>query len=126
MCAQHQTGARMGLFEDLDRMDADAWASHLAPGAVMRFGNADPVLGRAHCRDALAALFARIGGLRHQIVERWEHGAATIVESSVTYVRTDGREVTLPAVTIYRTDDEDLIFDYRVYVDPSPVFADGG
>jgi hypothetical protein len=106
-------------------MDVDAWAAHLAPGAVMRFGNAEPVCGRARCREALAAVYARISGVRHQIVERWQHGAATIVEASVTYVRTDGREVTLPVVTIYRTDDEDLIFDYRVYIDPAPVFADG-
>lgn len=123
MSPQPWAARRTSLFDDIDRMDAEAWASYLAPGAVVRFGNADAVCGRARCRDALVAFYAQISGLRHQIVDRWEHGAATIVEASVTYVRTDGDEVTLPVVTIYRTDDDDLISDYRVYIDPAPVFS---
>ena len=31
--------------------------------------------------------------------------------------RSDGLEVTVPVVTIYRTDANDLISDYRVYTD---------
>ena len=89
----------------------------------MRIGNADPVHGRDGCRDALSALGTRIRGLRHELVEHWEHGEATIVEANVTCIRMDGREVSLPVVTIYRTDANDLISDYRVYTDVAPVFA---
>ena len=46
-----------------------------------------------------------------------------IVEANVTYTRRDGQAVTLPVVTIYRTDANDLISDYRVYTDIAPVFA---
>ena len=73
------------MFDDIDRMDADAWAAHLAPDAVMRFGNADPVHGREACRDALAAFYGQINGLAHHVLEQWEHGEATIVEADVTY-----------------------------------------
>ena len=58
------------MFDDIDRMDADGWASHLAPDAVMRFGNADPVHGREACRDALAAFYGQIQGLAHHVLEQ--------------------------------------------------------
>jgi ketosteroid isomerase-like protein len=115
---------RVNLFEDIDRMDAPAWASYLAPDAVMRFGNAEPVRGRSACRDALAAFYDTINGLHHQIVEQFVHGSVTIVEAVVTYTRTDDRQVEVPVVTVYRTNPEDLISDYRVYIDLAPVFAD--
>jgi ketosteroid isomerase-like protein len=115
--------SRIQMFNDIDRMDAEAWASHLAPDAVMRFGNADPVYGREACRDALAAFYGQIDGLAHHVIEQWEHGEATIVEANVTYTRTDELEVTVPVVTIYRTNARDLIADYRVYIDLAPVFA---
>ncbi|MGH2888912.1 MAG: nuclear transport factor 2 family protein [Solirubrobacteraceae bacterium] len=105
------------MFEEIDRLDTAAWASHLAPDAVLRVGNSDPVHGRDACRAELLGLLARIDGVRHHIVEQWEHGDATIVEANVTYTRIDGRQFTLPVVTIYRTDASDLIRDYRVYAD---------
>ena len=111
------------MFADIDRMDAAAWASYLAPDAVMRFGNADPVNGRESCRDALQSFYELIDGMRHDLIEQWHDPPATIVESNVTYTRKDGREVTVPVVTIYRTNDEDLIADYRVFIDLAPVFA---
>ncbi|MGH2893660.1 MAG: nuclear transport factor 2 family protein [Solirubrobacteraceae bacterium] len=111
------------MFSDIERMDAHACASYLAPDAVMRFGNEDPIYGRDGCRTALETFYARIGGLRYDLVELWEHGEATIVEANVTYTRSDGLQVTVPVVTIYRTDANDLISDYRVYTDIAPVFA---
>jgi ketosteroid isomerase-like protein len=120
---QRRAATRITMFADIDRMDVHAWAAYLAPDAVMRFGNAAPVYGRDGCRAALAAFYARIDGLRTDIIERWQHGPATIVEANVTFARTDGREVSVPAVTIYRTDAQDLISDYRVYIDVAPVFA---
>jgi ketosteroid isomerase-like protein len=123
MAPQRRAATRISMFADIDRMDVHAWAAYLAPDAVMRFGNADPVYGRDGCRNALAAFYARIDGLRTDIIEEWHHGAATVVEASVTFARTDGREVSVPAVTIYRTDAQDLISDYRVYIDVAPVFA---
>jgi ketosteroid isomerase-like protein len=121
--SQRRAATRMRMFADIERMDAHAWASYLAPDAVMRIGNDDPIYGRDGCRAALETFYARIDGLRFDLVELWEHGEATIVEANVTYARSDGRAVTLPVVTIYRTDANDLISDYRVYTDSAPVFA---
>ena len=114
---------RSNMFADIDRMDADAWACHLAEDVTMRFGNGDPVHGRQACRDALASFYDQIDGLRHERLGEWERGEATIVESNVTYTRKDGNDVTVPVVTIYRTNGDDMIRDYRVFVDLAPVFA---
>ena len=120
-----RTAMRVSMFSDIERMDANAWAAHLAEDAVMRLGNAEPVCGRERCREAMAAFYDRIGALQYDLVEQWEHGEAVIVEASVTYTRTDGTDVTVPAVTIYRTDAENLISDYRVYTDLQPVLSPG-
>ena len=110
------------LFEALDQMESEAWISHLAPDVVMQFANEDPVYGRDMCRTRVASLFASVRAISHHIVARWEHGDATIVETVVTFTLPDETEVTLPMVTIYRTGLQGLIADYRIYVDPSPLW----
>jgi hypothetical protein len=65
---------------------------------------------------------ATVDGVEHSIVEQFESNDATIAESDVTYTRKDGDKVTVPVVTIYRSADE-LIDDYRVFIDLAPLFA---
>jgi hypothetical protein len=91
----------------------------------MRFGNGEPVVGRAAVRDAWAGFCAELRGVRHDLVERWEEGEATIVEARVTYTRADDNTVTVPVVTIYRAGG-DLIDDYRIFIDLAPLFAPTG
>ena len=110
------------LFDDLDRFDGEAWVAHLAPDVVMQFGNEDPVYGRANCRARAQSLFHSVRSISHEHVARWEHGDATIAETRVTFVLPDDSSVTIPMVTIYRTDSHGLIADYRVYLDPSPLW----
>src|ERR1700754_1948366 len=121
--SQRRAATRMRMFSDIERMDAHAWAEYLAPDAGMRFGNDEPIYGRDGCRSALEAFYARIDALRYDLVELWGRGEATTVEPNVPYPRSDGHAVTVPVVTIYRTDANDLISDYRVYTDIAPVFA---
>jgi ketosteroid isomerase-like protein len=110
------------LFADIDRMDAKAFASHLAEDCVLRFGNADEVVGRDAIEEAIAGFFTTIKGLSHDIIEQWDVGETTILQFETTYTRLDDRPVTVPAVTIYRRGG-DLIDDYRIYVDLAPVYA---
>jgi hypothetical protein len=115
---------RAQLFADIDSMQPERFAAHLSEDVTMRFGNAEPTHGRDAVRDAWAAFCEGVRGVRHDLVEQWTAGNATIVEANVTYTRVDGREITVPVVTIYRTDAQDLICDYRVYIDLAPVFAE--
>jgi len=110
------------VLADVDRMDAKAFASYLGGDCVLRYANADEVVGRDAIEEAIAGFFSTIKGLSHHIVEQWEVGDMTIVQLEATYTRMDDRRVTLPAVTIYRRG-TDLIDEYRVYVDLAPVYA---
>jgi ketosteroid isomerase-like protein len=114
--------AHRDLFDSLDRMDADAWIAHLAPDVVMQFANEDPVYGHASCRERAHSLFDSVRSISHEQLARWEHGDATIAETRVTVGLPDDSSVTIPMVTIYRTDTHDLIADYRIYLDPSPLW----
>jgi ketosteroid isomerase-like protein len=114
--------AHSDLFADIDSMQPDRFAAHLADDVRFRFGNADPVHGRDAVRDVWAGFCETVDGVSHEIVEQFESGNATIAESNVTYTKKDGSTVTVPVVTIYRADG-DLIDDYRVFVDLAPLFA---
>ncbi len=114
---------RATLFEDIDSMEPDRFAAHLAENVVMRFGNAPPVEGRQVCRDTWAEFCQGLDGVSHELVETFHEGNATAVEASVTYTRKDGRRVTVPVATIYR-ESGGLIDDYRIFIDLAPLFAD--
>ena len=114
--------ARDTLFADIDSMEPDRFADHLAEDVVFRFGNADPVHGRAAVRDAWAGFCETLDGVRHDHMEQWEQGGTTIAAAEVTYTRKDGSQVTVPVATIYRGDEK--IRDYRIFIDLAPLFAD--
>jgi hypothetical protein len=113
---------RADLFADIDSMEPERFARHLAPTATMRFGNAPPVHGREAIRDAWASFCETLDGVHHDIVEQWETDSATIVEANVTYTRKDASTVTVPVATIYREHGE-LIDDYRIFIDLAPLVA---
>jgi uncharacterized protein (TIGR02246 family) len=111
------------VFQAVDTFDPDVFAALLAEDATMVFGNAEPMAGREAIAAGLRAFYATIGGLRHRIVRHWRVGADTIAETEVTYRRLDGEDARAVAVTIWRTRDDGLIDDYRVFVDVAPVYA---
>jgi ethanolamine ammonia-lyase large subunit len=113
--------SRNTLFADIDSMEPDRFADHLAEDVSFRFGNADAVIGREAVRDAWAGFCSGIDDVSHSLVEEWQTPTATIVEAEVTYTRTNGSTVTLPVVTIYRGGE--LIDDYRIFIDLAPLFT---
>lgn len=116
--------SRSTLFADIDSMEPDRFADHLAEDVSFRFGNADAVIGREAVRDTWAGFCAGIDGVSHSLVEEWQTPTATIVEAEVTYTRKNGSTVTLPVVTVYRAGE--LIDDYRVFMDVAPLFEPNG
>jgi ketosteroid isomerase-like protein len=110
------------LVADIDSMDARQFASNLAEDCVLRYANHPEVHGRDAIVSAIAAFYETIAGLRHVPLNGWTIGETTILQFEVTYTRHDGGEVTVPAVSIVRTDG-DVIDDYRIYVDLAPVYA---
>ncbi len=109
------------LYEIVDRMDAEGFAARFTEDGRFRFGNAPTVSGRAGIAESVDQFFSSLTSLRHDIQDVWEQGDVVIAEVEATYVRTDGHEVGLPAVTVARTEGE-LIRDYRIYMDINPLF----
>ena len=110
------------LFADIDSMEPERFAAHLAHDVTMRFGNAEPVHGRDAVRDGWAAFCADLDGVRHDVIAKWTIDEATIVEANVTYTRRDASQVAVPVVTIYRERGGE-INDYRIFIDLAPLFA---
>jgi len=110
------------IFADIDTFDPDRFVAHLAPDAVFRFANADPVTGREAVREAVAGFFSTIAGLAHHIRNVWEFGDMAIAQIDVEYRRKDGKTVTVPNADILTFDGE-LVRDWQIYIDVAPIYA---
>jgi ketosteroid isomerase-like protein len=111
------------LFALVDTMDVATISALFAEDAQVAFGNSQPFVGIERIRTGLTAFFDTIAGLRHDIVNEWNVGDDTIVEFEITYARKDGRQVTIPCVTIFHVDAAGKIDAYRVYFDVTPIYA---
>jgi Domain of unknown function (DUF1857)/SnoaL-like domain len=111
------------VFRRVDGFDPARFAELFAPDGRMVFGNGDPMVGPAAVEAGVAGFFGTIKGLRHRIVTEWHGPGGTVAELEVTYDRLDGKQVTIPAATIYHRRVDGLVDDYRVMFDIAPVFA---
>jgi hypothetical protein len=111
------------LFAMTDAMDVAALVPLFAKDGRVVFGNGQPMVGVDEIRTGTTAFFATIAGLHHEVVNEWNFGNDTIVELKVTYDRKDGRQVTIPCVTIVHADAAGKIDDYRVFFDVAPIYA---
>jgi ketosteroid isomerase-like protein len=110
------------IFADIDAFDPDKFVAHLTPDVTFRFGNADPVKGRAAVKEAVTGFFSTIDGLTHHILNVYEFGETSIAKIDVEYLRKDGKSVTVPNADIL-VFDGDLVSDWQIYIDLTPVFT---
>lgn len=111
------------LFALIDAMDVARLIPVFATDGRVVFGNGQPMVGVDEIGTGTTAFFDTIAGLHHEIVNEWNVGSDAIVELEVTYDRKDGRQVTIPCVTIFHTDAAGKIDDYRVFFDVAPICA---
>jgi ketosteroid isomerase-like protein len=111
------------VFAVVDGMDVATVASLFAEDGRVVFGNGQPLVGIEEIRTGITAFFDTIAGQHHEIVNEWTFGSDAIFELKVTYDRTDGRQVTIPCVTIFHSDAAGKIDDYRVFFDAAPIYA---
>jgi hypothetical protein len=123
-------GETRRVFEIVDAMDAAGLAALFTPDGSFRFGNAEPVVGRDAIERAVGGFFGTIRGLKHRILGvwdgTWEHGVVRSVEAEVLYTRKDGSQTAPLPVTSTMRFKGDLIHDYRIFADVSPLFAGAG
>jgi len=110
------------IFADIDAFDPDKFVAHLTPDVTFRFGNADPVTGRAAVKEAVTGFFSTIDGLTHHITNVYEVGDTVVAQIDVEYRRKDGKSVTVPNADVL-VFDGDLVSDWQIYIDVTPVYA---
>lgn len=120
--AARPEGLLDGLFQSIDAMDAERFASFLTEDGEFRFGSAPAVYGRAAIGEAVQAFFDTISGLSHSVARIWQDDASLACEGEVCYRRHDGSEVVVPFVDVFELQD-DLISSYTIYIDIAPLYA---
>jgi ketosteroid isomerase-like protein len=110
------------IFEAVDAGDARRFSAVFAEDGQFVFGNAPPVVGRPAVEQAVVGFFASIRGCRHELSRFWPAAGHCAMDGTVTYLRHDGRELTLPFANVFVLRGEQVV-EYRVYVDLAPLFA---
>jgi uncharacterized protein (TIGR02246 family) len=124
--AEIVTWARDLYMNAVDNKDAAGFAAVFTDDAWLRFGNAEPIVGRADIEAAIAQFFTVMVDLRHEFTAISFQGDTIFLEAVVTYTRQDGGVVVVPAMTVYHMSDVDgrrLAHRCQIYVDLAPLFA---
>ena len=108
------------LYAAVDKKSVAELSKFLCEDVVFQLANHDPIRGKDTVLDANAAFFKTIAGMAHRIEGVWAQNQDVICAGYVQYTRHDGSELSLPFSTILGLED-DLIADYQVYADISPL-----
>ena len=109
------------LFQSVDNQDTEAFLAFLADDVLFRFGNADPVKGKAAVGEAVSAFFGSVKGLHHNLVSVWNEEDAVICHGTVTYTRHDATTLSVPFANVLVTSDN-MIKEYLIFVDVSGLY----
>jgi len=74
-------------------------------------------------RAGLNGLFSILDSMKHAIHRIWISTDTTLMEATVTYYMTGGRQVPIPVVYDPRAPDRELIADIRIVIDRVPMTA---
>ena len=113
----------------VDKKDAAGFAAAFAPDGWVQFGNWPRTQGREAITAAIAHFFSGFQSLSHRSAGQWLDRGTLVLEAEVTYLRHDGRTVTVPATTIFRLAGEPSeegnpqANECRIYVDLTPLYA---
>ena len=110
------------LFQSIDNQDTDAFTAFLADDVVFRFGNMEPVKGRAAVGEAVSGFFGSIRAIQHNVAALWDEGSKVICHGTVTYTRHDSTTLSVPFALILGVDN-DLIREYLIFVDVSKLYG---
>jgi hypothetical protein len=109
------------LFQSIDCQDTEAFLAFLSDDVLFRFGNADPVSGKAAVGEVVGGFFGSVKGIHHELSASWEEEDVIICHGTVTYTRHDSTMLSVPFANILVVDG-DLINKYLVFVDVSELF----
>jgi hypothetical protein len=105
----------------VDGHDFEKFGSYFADTAEYRFGNQDPVLGRAAIVEATANAVGSLPPVRHRVDQVAEVGNQLFCRFLIEVDAPSGT-VAMPCVTVIELSRKNTpeIIDYRVHMDISP------
>jgi ketosteroid isomerase-like protein len=109
------------LFQSIDDQDADKFSAFLADDVLFRFGNAEPVSGKAAVAEAVRGFFGSIKAIKHNVIAVWDETSEVICHGTVTYTRHDSTTLSVPFALVLGLDN-DLIREYLIFVDVSQLY----
>ncbi|MFW2440702.1 MAG: nuclear transport factor 2 family protein [Arenicellales bacterium] len=110
------------LFQSIDNQDTEAFLAFLADDVKFRFGNADPVAGKAAVTEAVSGFFSSVKSINHKLAETLDDNGVVICHGMVTYTRHDSTTLSVPFANILAIENA-LISDYRIFADISDLFG---
>jgi ketosteroid isomerase-like protein len=110
------------LLATIDASDASAFAGFLTSDAIFRFGNHPAVVGREAIESRVADFFKAIRSVSHRLEDHWSLPDTIICTGLVAYTRHDGSTLQVPFANILKLQPAG-IYDYRIFVDNSALFA---
>ncbi len=108
------------LYQAVDAKSVDQLETFLGEDLRFQLGNFGVIQGKSTVLDANAAFFASIKSMSHSFDGLWQQADNIICTGQVHYTRLDDSELTIPFATVLQMKN-DLIQDYQVYVDISPL-----
>ena len=112
-------------YADVDAMRLEPFVARHTEDAAITFGNQPPVVGKAAIHEAFDGFWSMIGGLRHEVRNRWDvnDGTTAVLEVVVHYSTKSGAAVPLPCVSILDRTPDGLVSSLRIHIDLAPLFA---
>ncbi len=113
-----------GLFKTIDAQDASAFAKYITANGQFRWGSAPAAVGTENIEQFVAGFFSTINALSHTIDRFWttDEGQTVFVQGMTSYTMPNDAVVDVPFLNYFKMDG-DLVEDYFVYADPSPMAA---
>ena len=112
------------LIASIDEMDENKFCEFIAEDGEFRYGSQPAVAGRDAVREYVKKFFSGFKALSHNIHESrvLDDGQMLLMIGEVTYTRLDDSLVTIPFLNKFKMAG-DLVKEYHVYADPTPVFT---
>jgi hypothetical protein len=115
------------LYDDgVDKRDAGRFASVFTDDGWLRFGNNEPLVGPGNIEAAIAGFFTAMQSLRHTPERTTVAGNLLFLEATVTYLRHDGKQVSVVAMTVFEMAEmhgTPRVRRCNIYVDLAPLFS---
>jgi len=109
-----------GMCAAADAGDGPAFAAYFTETARFRFGNNEPITGRAAIAASTEGTVDAIWPVRHSVDQVAQVGPQLFCRFTIRVTKPGGAEIALPCVTVIELREDGLITDYAVHMDISP------